>query len=129
MEEQLISFDTAKLAKENGFTGYKSHVFYYKTGELYIKGSMSFCEDWNTWEYTDGIRWAAPSQAILQRWLREKHSIDLMIGTGAYPRGSNKWLTVILSPSDELPIQLKGYRESYEQALEYGLIEALKLIK
>lgn len=137
MTEQLISFETAKLAKEKGFNEYSKYIYcnhglcYFDEETLYIYDKdlnyINVIYDCN--EKYD-IEWIiqAPTQSLLQKWLREVHNIDFVIGTGIYPRISNKWLTVILSPTDEMPIQLKGYKNTYEEALEQGLLEALKLI-
>ena len=66
MEEQLITFETAKLAYDIKLNGYNS-IFpgfnYNENGEL--KG------------YSD--KYVAPTQSLLQRWLREKHNIDVLI--------------------------------------------------
>ena len=71
MEEQLISFETAKLAKEKGFT--YAYEFYDKEGNIVdfgIVGGWTDCHDEN---------YAAPTQSLLQKWLREKHDIHFEI--------------------------------------------------
>jgi len=87
--------------------------------------------DWNSQNCIDFI--SAPTQSLLQRWLREVYKIDIYI----FPVYSDS----IYSKSRELlgynPIiqstiidecQLKT-ADSYDLALESGLIAALKLIK
>ena len=71
MEEQLISFETAKLAKEKdyGGKGLTTSYGYYRDGILCsipTNNKSDFCgED----EYS------APTQSLLQKWLREKHNL------------------------------------------------------
>ena len=111
MEEQLISFETAKLAKEKGFE--KLCNFSYDEDEIITAN----CEQ--------AYNFVAPTQSLLQKWLREKHNFHICIWfnslTGKYR---------IDSPIDELDILFEKLNEfkTYEEALEYGLFEILKLI-
>src|SRR5210317_1331625 len=82
MKEQLISFETAKLAKKKGFS-HKVSYFFYKDGS---KGYMSDigefvpnCEaDWNnTYEEIHKDKCSAPTQSLLQKWLREEHNLHV----------------------------------------------------
>tara|TARA_R110002049_G_scaffold231127_2_gene403391 strand:+ start:1706 stop:2116 length:411 start_codon:yes stop_codon:yes gene_type:complete len=77
MKEQLITFNTAKLAKEKGFKlqsnpfGYVTKFYNHNTGTLLAYGRTG---------RTDLTKaYYAPTQALLQRWLRKVHKIDLMI--------------------------------------------------
>jgi len=114
MEEQRITYSTAKLAKEKGYKEY--------------------CK----WRYTDfnGITElqkgaselfpAAPTQSLLQKWLREVHEIDIDVDRGGV---RNDWY---------IGWRKFGYKyhrgpytkpfTNYEEALEVGLKEALKLV-
>lgn len=121
MKEQLISFETAKLAKEKGFN--KS---FYVWGEAsYIDEEIS--NNFAYGEPNDAI--LAPTQSLLQKWLREKHEIHINICT--------YYFTDIEKYEYEIEdIIYNGniliYSESqgkYEDVLEFGLQEALKLIK
>ena len=63
--------------------------------------------------------YSAPTQSLLQKWFREEHGIDVYcmpVGDDSY-----KWYNNIASHN---PV-LTG---TYEEALEVGLQEALKLI-
>jgi len=110
MKEQLISIETAKLLhKVGGFEKRWGDVAYKaEDGKLYG----------DTGSYTD---YPAPTQSLLQKWLREVHNIHVVIvGSPTYSpcvmlNGTNYW-----RQDDEL---------LYEEALEKGLQEALKLIK
>lgn len=115
MEEELISLKTAKLAKEKGFD---------------MKSGFAFCIENNKVEETlycytkeeKHLYVARPTQGLLQKWLREKHDITLYIDY----REHHVCLYHIITDNDEL---LGNKTTNYEEALEQGLIKALKLIK
>lgn len=76
----------------------------------------------------------APTQSLLQRWLREVHKIYVSIDEEHIMR----WFYTIYytySPDEMIELDLDDLNimndefESYEEALEQGLIEALKIIK
>lgn len=131
MEEQLIIFETAKLAKQKGFIRHKGErSMYGETGNLFTAVGpgydMQECSE-------------APTQSLLQRWLREKHKIHLEIRFGGRS-GDNKFSHFgckIYKPITGLELyinnpdlthnsHIENYK--YEEALEFGLQEALKLI-
>jgi hypothetical protein len=67
MEEQLISYSTAVLAKEKGFDS-KVYEFYLKDKKmLYSDGNIFQKENHNV--FPDII--SAPTQSLLQKWLRD----------------------------------------------------------
>jgi len=122
MKDELIKIKTAKLAKEKGFD--------VPTQKAY-DGVPMLCTHtdsvFNTLNYNSelgGNYCSAPSQALLQRWLREVHDIHLDItysGKQNVEREIEYYVT-----GRQLSI---GIWDSYEKALEKGLQEALKLIK
>ena len=137
MKEQKVSFKTAKLAKEKGFNwectdGYGSEGTEYFL-EDYEDGDILF-DNWNHLEYgyeSDRICCiSAPTQSLLQKYLREKYGIivtsdpviglsDLKYSYNIYKK-DNLWrITKFTAKQWDI----------YEEALEDGLIEALKLIK
>ena len=106
MEEQLISFETAKLAKEKGCNlenctcgGYPECI----------------CSDKRI------------SQSLLAKWLREKYDIDVIINT--YRNQNQKYYKYFISEKSKNLIKSEEYYDTYEEAYEIGLQEALKLIK
>lgn len=129
MKEQLIKFETAKLAKEKGFK--------VECDDYYdIKGnSTSFEHHGEALPY--GVCFK-PTQSLLQRWLREVHKIDIYIlgyGFGYYAQlnnvpPSNQGDVKYIDRRWNMPSEYKGGTfKTYEEALEKGLQEALKLIK
>jgi len=132
MEEQIISFPTAKLAKEkqfdlNTFNGYDSNsvIQEYFTYQSYALGEpeINLATFKQKWEYQ------APTQGLLQRWLREKHNINIVITSDFKDFGwALKDMTYEEIYKDHSDFWRYGY-DSYEQALEAALFEALYLIK
>lgn len=142
MKEELIRFETAKLAKEKGFNIPTNKMFslsidystFNKTDNSEIikfhDGDKHECAnipyDWNNFNsQTTNIYYSAPTQSLLQKWLREKHNIHI-------------WITRFLISEQEFCYNIENYEglrqnrgefETYEEALEIGLQEALKLIK
>ena len=131
MVEELISFETAKLAKEKGFSEFTQEVFN-QFGKLFI---------FNSGLLTNHERIQAPTQSLLQKWLRETHFLNVEVTHHGYNKEDNhfsfrakvKTITKIKQSDNNgclSDVQGDFYIfRSYEQALEKGLQEALKLIK
>lgn len=155
MKEQLISLETATLAKEKQFQEYTSYFYTKENGlcsidtdgeilniyndDLTFKDSIWDCngdfwyneiedEEWIYAQSYEPIKYPAPTQSLLQKWLREKHKIILIIGY-QYEYDSTPYSYWIYKEEQSLPInQWVDDLETYEEALEKGLQEALKLI-
>lgn len=135
MKEQLISFKTAKLAKEKGFDE-PCYDCYNPHGMQFSNGWCEYIHD-NDIEIpfdNKGIKEKdvlAPTQSLLQKWLREKHKIAVMIFLGV---GAKYGYTINnLSAMDIFEdVRTRSYHnpdfDSYENALEEGLLNTLKLI-
>lgn len=126
MEDQLISFETAKLAKEKGCDIPSVLVMYHpskiKNG-FEIKGKYTKRTYKDYYKNVSGDRIERIhiiSQTSLQKWLREKHNIHINI------HWSEKGY-IVFEKAHEL--DNTHWYETYEEALEAGLYEALKLIK
>lgn len=127
MKDELISFETAKLAKEKGFIGTNNTTDYVP---MYIESIL--IEGQGEDDCRDGY-YLAPTQSLLQRWLREKHEIHVELCVDVYDdletmcfRGFN---ILNMKEYDSLDSSNNDCFKIYEQALEAGLQEALKLIK
>ena len=168
MEEKLIGFETAKLAKEKGFNlpvayfyNFKKYKLNcnYKNGKanLELINSMELCRGFDEEYVLDNYNcnlekdrfpgmighliviremidneafYSAPTQSLLQKWLRDKHSIHIVVN----PTVEMYWTFGLINIGNEY-IKLSGpiiYDKNdynlYEEALEIGLQEALKLI-
>ena len=130
MEEQYVTFKTAKLAKEKGFNEI-CHYFYRTDGT-----STNHTER----NSASGLWCAAPTQSLLQRWLRETHNIFIEITYEFYPDGINYNFQVLTYDSKEKIDYINndkstgiygdnGEYNTYELALEAALQKALSFIE
>ena len=123
LKEQIISFETAKLVKSKKFS--VPTRFCYRNKELVSGG-------WHLYNsYKDEI--GAFSQSLIQRWLREEYNISIEIFTRPewfLNKKCFRYKFLIIKGTkkyefeDEFSVAL-----SYEEALEMGLKEGIKLIK
>ena len=137
MKEQLISFEASKLAKDKGFNleVYNAYRGDNKNlvdlGDVWhygCEGGMELEEwfyDYNS--YSHRLLISAPTQSLLQRWLREVHDISIKVDDYYY--NSKVRYDVNVSKLGSQEDNTKGVYETYEQALEAGLLEGLKLIE
>lgn len=123
MEDQIVSFETAKLAKKKGFN-YAECFYWYRT-------YSDYCFDDNIRSLEIGKHsiqtknyYLAPTQSLLQKWLREKHSIHVNCMYLNRKNINGFFYGIIEFPEAENNI----IYQSYEEALEKGLEESLKLI-
>jgi len=137
MTEQLISFETAKLAKEKGFD-WVSYTYYYNSDDyeeypndniyIYRLGYNKSNKETNS-NYDIDEAVSAPTQSLLQKWLREKHGV--LVESTHYT--ANHFTFKIYERNSIIKIVKLGsvdnLYDTYEQALEKGLYAALKLIK
>jgi hypothetical protein len=136
MKEKLVEFKTAKLAKEKGFNvEYTSCQMFYITDEE----GINYLEDKprrTPFEHHTYI--LSPTQSLLQKWLREKHKIYVDTNHSRVNddeevtlHQSNITIVSCIHSYNFKWIKESSdcYGETYEEALEKGLYEALKLIK
>lgn len=118
MYEQLITFETAKLAKEKGLDRNGITWLYYEEN-----GRM-----WNCNHDTGDQDYICCTQEFLRKWLREKHNID--VWCKPFIVESNKfylgYVNFIPNKTDK-----KKYITHFteEEAIEHALVEALKTIQ
>ena len=136
MKEQLIEFETAKLAKEKGFecsiTDDTSFFLESLINDEWIRTGFSTNHFFSREKYDPKFKrfTIAPTQSLLQKWLRDEHDIDVyIIPNGMRDKGINDRLYhPQLWVKDLYQTELHS-KKTYEQALEQGLINGLKLIK
>ena len=149
MEDKLVIFDTAKLAKEKNFN-IPVYSYFDKNGELnmnysiinqypneYLEeygesiiipyksgdGSLSLEKiNFNSWKDS----YSAPTRTDLQDWLREEKGIKVYCVPSALSSRTNDWIYVISRTGYE-HIHQNSIFNTYEEALELGLQEGLKL--
>ena len=158
MEEVLVGFEVAKLAKDRGFNPYGDDVKYavvdnrngfhtehsfYRTldgvSELYRNVGTNSSDFFGVLEsYKDGDDkiHAAPTQGQLQKWLREEkgqyvepyskvYAIDVFSKFRKYHCYLND---EDMAHTDTSTVEGTGMFETYEGALEVGLLQALTLL-
>ena len=118
IEEEYISFETAKLAKEKGFDEFCDIGYYIDSGVVdYIR------DDYKNMFYP------RPTQSLLARWLRENYMLHVestlfgFVGDHLYDYTYN-----IVKPGEDLTKDILWF-DTYEEAMEAGLKEALSLIE
>lgn len=135
IQEKLILKETAKLAKESGFD--IPCAWYFNDTDKEPEEYKGFKQGMTTSDYNqlkDVEIYSLPTQALLQTWLRESHEINVFIycyAFGYYPIHDNtpppnkeQYVDKRWNLKNTLNYQCK----TYEEALEIGLFEALKVI-
>ena len=123
MTEEFVTLETAKLMKEKGFNEYCKNVIdidnilkvtLYRTNSNLPKQCSSL-----------------PTQYLAQRWLRETKNLHIEIYRSAVGYGyaivkadNGTWQ----EDDDSKGTNDGGLWDTYEEALEAGLVECLKLI-
>ena len=147
MKEQLISVETAKLAKEKGFNEetFGHHYIDNNDDHLFPHAITGFNEalKWNSiledsffkalyrgLEIKEII--SVPTQSFLQQWLREKHNIECYV-VPFYRFGEigyQAYYGNVFTDFKPLTGEIGGYlsHNTYEKAFDAGLQESLKLI-
>lgn len=124
MVEKIIELETAKLAKEKGFNIPVWDFFDENREEENVIGWIGDSFEEKLEFAKEFVEYWRPTQSLLQKWLREVHHIDV-------------WVVPSKNLDEELCysylIDTLNYTDSedyttYEEALEEGLQEALKLI-
>lgn len=139
MKEQLISLETAKLAKEKGFNEECSHYYdlddsnklkHTIEGFKYNEDCMVNIE-LEFHNHDNFNRHAAPTQSLLQKWLREEHNIHIQLHYDCkykYWEFRNFILNKYIDKEhNKVYFECIGYN-TYEEALEAGLSKALSII-
>ena len=116
MSDLLVTFQTAKLAKEKGF---KEEVRnYFKIGAMSKNLIEEDCisTDINL-NFSDRSLWARPTQTFLQKWLREQHKLHVYA-----VRDEDYWTYAVCEfAHGNKEANGRARYESFEEALEEGL--------
>ena len=124
MKEEIVSFETAVLAEKNGFNETCFNVYRNVDNALFL---FEYGCDKTTVPDSATL---APSQSLLQRWLREDRLMHMYVDYDPY--GQSYECMVFTTNQDKINHQLNAISddveqfETYEQALEFGLQKALK---
>lgn len=122
MREEMISYPLAVLAKEKGFR--EPTIYYYDQSEDLCSGASR--AEWNG---KSKVLLSAPTQCLLQRWLRENHNLHIWIETA---NNNGEWrfniISVILNDTSNVHYEPETLYSSYESVLNDALIHALKFM-
>ena len=136
MKEQIIDIETAKLAYEKGFNWPVAISYIYNYTDDKYKGYTVDPKDINGTNPDPSIlpkgtklmrSYSAPTQSLLQRWLREEKG--LVVEAGHW----NKLYDYRITKTKHTDFDYDSCCDNedwdnWEEALESGLLEALKLI-
>jgi hypothetical protein len=136
MQEQLISFETATLAKEKGFNipvwNYWQSNIEGKWNNFLLSDEIGFHPILDDYNEISDKHISQPSQSLLQKWIREVHHIHVILHPHFDNYGDYEGWEHIKSYSlldGSVAVRCMSGHETYEDALENGLYEGLKLIK
>lgn len=126
IEEQFVSFETAKMLKEAGFDEVCSWAYYRAYKCLIHERNNKLCSGY----------YSCPTQALAARWLREVHNLHVYAIQTNLPYTepqTTKWewgyvIDKIDDPNSNVT-NCGMYFDSYEAAFEGGIVKCLELIK
>jgi hypothetical protein len=126
MEDTIITFETAKLAKKKEFN--EICQYYYEILDKPITLQKMSCSNVEGYKQP-----TAPTQSLLAKWLRDEYRIFININ---YDGNDEVFRVEIIKQNNDRSRKVFYLKEeniimmfhSYEEALEIGLQEALKLI-
>ena len=123
IHEEICTYEVAKLAKEKGFDVPTFGYYRIATEDWY---RTDVYDDWND----STIRYSAPTQSLLQRWLREEKNIhiEIIATASGYYWCISKTNGTSMTDRDVLNRGTNdgGCFDTYELALEDALAYSLK---
>jgi hypothetical protein len=155
MKDELVSFELAKLAKDKGFNEYCENAFdVYKDknisenikDETAIEFFDGFVKDLHGYknyrgadakenylhrrDISDDLWLLRPTQSQLAKWLREVYAIHIEVKLDVISGVKYGFTIKVVSDGKVITNTLAYYeKKPYEEALEKGLEQALKLIE
>jgi hypothetical protein len=126
IHEEICTYEVCKLAKEKGFPQDECgvNIGYYAWDGLRKIHSLVNSFAWYNEEYVPDNLYLAPTQSLLQRWLREEKNIDIAIVplyTGGY-----SYIVYNIHYRDNRVVNTNAGYDTYELALEDALKYTLK---
>ena len=131
MKEELITFETAKLAKDKGFNIWCNQRYNYGLRDSSLIGKLEH----SPYPPPKGIKIDsnqifAPTQSLLQKWLREKYDLHITIDK-EFTDGDYFIRILIPDKNGKYSNRTRNIKscKTYEEALEVSLKKSLELIK
>lgn len=121
--EDYVSYEIAKLLKEKGFDE-PSRFWYNDKGII----SQKYIDPTSN-PLGKVYSYAAPTQSLALKWLREVHNIHITLHpSGGVWNGSYTWSVYYKRGKQSKDYQLtrQGHEKSYEEACEAALLYVLK---
>jgi uncharacterized membrane-anchored protein len=128
MREEKTKYETAILAKEKGFKQW-CQMRYNNKKELENSPSLKYSLSQKKLLNFNPEQVFAPTQTMLSRWLREKHKIDVIPTFSEFGRTYGYKIYFIQNGETDFINHRYSKHETFEEAMEIALQEALKLIK
>lgn len=131
MTSEFVKEATARLAKEKGFNVGCRYMYGFLTGYNGMHEFDNYNSQFAAYEpHKDNC--SAPTQDLLQRWLREKHNLHIAITLGHDEK--EIWYDSYIYKIDigydyiALTTEEVSGSSTYEEAMELGLFNALNFI-
>lgn len=145
MKDELVTLETAKLLKEKKFnlgvqSSYTEYLMTHKSdnpsfrtkkGEVELDGSFYFINDNILCDNSNKnfIMYAAPTQSLAARWLREIHGLQVYVSSNT-KNGEGKYKDYVAYVNGAYLNDARDEEyDTYEKAMEFGLYFALTQIK
>lgn len=139
MKEQLVSYLTALMAFQKGFDWPCYACYLDKKLEYWFAGNTIEAQCIGIEDIMEELgpnndyAPRAPTQSLLQKWLRDNRNIYIEIKFPIETDNSKIrfWVNIYEAKHDRINIRFAGlqFYSSYEEALEGGLQSALELIE
>lgn len=128
-KEDYVSLEVAKLLKEKGFNEYCGAYYHLNWDDMTEEECFEVAPNHDFRNKDNGYRVGAPTLYDSQKWLREKQKIHLDVRCTSYCKPLNRcdYRCEILALSAHIFVDTEIYHK-YEEALNAGILEALKLI-
>ena len=115
-KEDYVSLEAAKLLKEKRYNCICDSLYT-------LEGLLRFRSIPDNFNRLTA--YSCPSLYESQKWIRETQKIHICVDFNA----SGWYCRLYDIPYGEFILQTEGYKDSYEEALNAGILEALKLIE
>lgn len=133
-KEDYVSLEVANLLKEKGFNEYCGAYYHLNWEDMTEEERFEAAPSHDFRNKDNGYRVGAPTLYEAQKWIREKHDIHIVISSHyshMYEVIEYEYMIATYFDFLEKPFKWrksKEYYEKYEQCLNNGILEALKLI-
>lgn len=128
IHDEIVTYEVAKLAKEKRFPQdpkeYNNNYQLYCWDNLRKVHTLCISAMWYTGEYSREDMCAAPTQSILQRWLREEKQVDIVV-MPMWRNGYAYFLCGSIHEDDGAMLE-RAPQPTYERTLEDALRHALE---